>query len=127
VQNGTSILTIAAVMISTRETKNQAERHPSIANAKPATRIVVPLTQPRPRPYDAEVVRLREEDLLPFEEIVRRLGITKTRASRAYDRLRPEAVRQSAKTGKRPRSRFARCVAGVNLLFSPTHHAEKIR
>jgi IS30 family transposase len=49
-----------------------------------------------------EIVHLRDQQRLPFREIARRLGVSKATAGRAYDYLRPNAVREAAARGTRP-------------------------
>jgi DNA invertase Pin-like site-specific DNA recombinase len=57
----------------------------------------------------AEVVRLRDEEGLTFTKIARRFDVCSGTVVRAYDRERPEAVRDAAERGRRPvRGRYSR-------------------
>jgi IS30 family transposase len=47
------------------------------------------------------VVRLREQEQLPFKQIAKHLGVCVPTVSRAYDYARPDAVRVAAETGRR--------------------------
>jgi IS30 family transposase len=51
----------------------------------------------------AEVVRLRDNQHLPFKEIGQRLGVCATTVIRAYDQGNPYPVRDAAERGKKPR------------------------
>ena len=50
-----------------------------------------------------EVVRMRDIELMPFAEIAAKLGVGKSTVTRAYDEARPEAVREAAENGQKPR------------------------
>lgn len=48
------------------------------------------------------VVRLRDREKMPFEQIAAKLGVSHGTVMRAYDHLKPDAVMTAAESGKRP-------------------------
>lgn len=53
--------------------------------------------------YVAEVVRLRDDRRLSFKKIAQQLGVSEGTVTRAYDRGKPQAVREAAERGQKPR------------------------
>lgn len=79
----------------------------------------------------AEVVRLREEEGWSFTRIAAHFGISHARTVRAYDRLRPEALRQAVAAGTRPkRGRYryldGKLIAEVEAMLRAGRPAEGI-
>ena len=55
-----------------------------------------------------DVVRMREEEKMSFVRIAAKLGVGESTVRRAYDYIRPEAVREAAETGQTPsRGRYS--------------------
>lgn len=50
-----------------------------------------------------EIVRLRDEEKWAFRKIAKRYGVNPTTVARAYDRARPELVRNAAEKGRMPK------------------------
>jgi predicted DNA-binding protein (UPF0251 family) len=51
----------------------------------------------------AEVIRLRDERRMSFKKIAQRLGVSEGTAVRAYDQGNPQAVREAADHGQKPK------------------------
>ncbi|MDZ4686119.1 MAG: hypothetical protein SH850_13710 [Planctomycetaceae bacterium] len=103
--------------------KSRKTKQPGIGNKPCQYKAVAP-----------EVVRLRDEEQLPFSEIGRRLQISIVVAQRAYDWLRPDAVQEAIVAGRRPeRGRSTRLprstfetIARLAAEDRPAHEIAKI-
>jgi hypothetical protein len=103
---GASVNTIASALNTTWPTVAQAlefartRRRPKPKSAGKRTG----KGRPRWKQIDpAEVVRLRDEGQLSFRKIGQRLGVSEATATRIYDRGNPQAVREAAQRGQKPR------------------------
>ncbi|OAI50236.1 hypothetical protein AYO44_17970 [Planctomycetaceae bacterium SCGC AG-212-F19] len=103
---GASIVTIAHTLGQTEETVRQA-----FAFARTGQRPIqkqhgkrrgVRQGPPKYVTLAPEVVRLREEQGLPFKRIARALGVSGNTVTRAYDFARPEATDEAAAHGCKP-------------------------
>ncbi len=110
---GASLNTIAAALGQPWETVDQAlsfvhtGRRPK--TKPPGKRSGTRAGPPQYVCLAAEVVRLRDEKKVSFEKIAARKGASVSTVPRAYDRGRPEAVREAAEQGQRPqRGHYAR-------------------
>jgi DNA invertase Pin-like site-specific DNA recombinase len=108
IHTGASIHTVAAVMRQTWKTVRQAFDFAETGK-RPKTKPPGRRTgrrssgQPKYVAVAADVVRLRNEELLSFARIGKRLGISTATAVRAYDYACPSAVQVAATSGQMPR------------------------
>jgi predicted transcriptional regulator len=103
---GASVNTIAGALGETWATVSQALDFAKTGK-RPKTKPSGKRTgeeHPRRKKVDvAEVVRLRDERRLSLKKIARQLGISQGTAVRAYDRGNPQAVREAAERGQKPK------------------------
>jgi hypothetical protein len=104
---GASVNTIAAALGQTWETVDQALRFTTTGQRPvtkpPGKRTGTRTGLPKYVSLSPEVVRLRDEKQMAFKKIADLNGISESTATRAYDHGHPEAVRDAAEQGNRPR------------------------
>ncbi len=135
---GASVNTIAAALGETWVTVNQAldfARTGHRRKLKPGGKRTGRGHSGR-KPIDvAEVVRLRDEQRLSFKKMAQRFGVSEGTVTRAYDRGKPQAVREAAERGQKPqRGRyshlgpevFERIQAGLKAGDSPERVAQQV-
>ncbi len=135
---GASVNTIAAALGETWPTVNQAlefARTGHRPKMKPGGKRTGRGHAGRKQIDVAEVVRLRDEQQLSFTKIAQRLGISEGTVTRAYDRGKPQAVRDAAERGQKPQRGqdshlrpevFERIRVGLNAGLTPERVAENV-
>ncbi|WP_052639604.1 recombinase family protein, partial [Zavarzinella formosa] len=102
---GSGLQTIARVLETTWWTVRDALAFGDIGERPKTKTQKKPTCRRGPHKYRAiaaEVVRLREEEQMSFDRIAERLEASQGTVTRAYDHLRPAAVRNAAATGDIP-------------------------